>query len=83
MSSHPLSLAITIGFLTGWTTCSYLSNGKFDPGLGMENLIINGLSILLLFAANARHDEHIENNKKIQDSLDNLHEKVDNLDAGN
>lgn len=68
-AQHPLSLGIAIAFLVGWTASSYLSHGQFDNGLGMENLIINGLSILLLFAANsARNETH--------DKLDALHQHI-------
>lgn len=79
LSAHPLSLAATIGFLFGWTTTSLLSHGTFDNGLGIENLIINGLSILLLFSANSHHEDHKENAKNIRRSLDDLHDKVDDL----
>jgi len=59
-AEHPLSLGICVGFLIGWTTFSMLSKGTFDPGLGIENLIINGLSILLLFAANSKRNDHAD-----------------------
>lgn len=59
-AEHPLSLGLCVGFLIGWTTMAMLSHGSFDPGLGVENLIINGLSILLLFAANSKRNDHAD-----------------------
>lgn len=79
LAEHPLSLGVAVGFLIGWTTLAMLSKGSFDPGLGIENLIINGLSILLLFAANSNHADHKEANAEIKSSLEQLHNKVDDL----
>lgn len=75
LSKHPLSLAFTVGFLTAWTASAILSHGVFDPGLGIENLIINGLSILLLFAANS---QRVENHEALHERLDQLHEHITN-----
>ena len=76
LAQHPLSLGFAVGFLVAWTSLSLLSGGKFDNGLGIENLIINGLSILLLFAANtAREDNHDITHEK----LDQMHEKIDKV----
>jgi hypothetical protein len=81
LASHPLSLGVAVGFLIGWTAYSILSNGKFDPGLGIENLIINGLSILLLFAANSKSTAHAEASEArhdaINERLDALHEHIE------
>jgi hypothetical protein len=73
MAQHPLTLGLSVLFLFFWTLASLLSNGKFDNGLGIENLIINGLSILLLFAANSTRTDigHASRRK-----LDEIHEHV-------
>lgn len=78
MAEHPGSLALCVVFLIGWTAASLASNGKFDSGLGIENLIINGLSILLLFAANSKHTSYIDASAKHNQAL---HEKLDALTA--
>ena len=78
IAEHPVSLIACLAFLIGWTACSILSKGTFDSGLGIENLIINGLSILLLFAANSKRIEH---NEAIHDKLDQLHERITEKDS--
>ena len=73
---NPVSLGISISFLIGWTLASLLSHGTFDPNFGIGNLIINGLSILLLFAANSqRSDNHDTTHEK----LDEIHQHLKDL----
>jgi hypothetical protein len=80
LAQHPFSLGIAVGFLVAWTTASLLSGGKFDSGLGIENLIINGLSILLLFAANTAR----ENNHDVtHDRLDEINQNLLNIKENN
>lgn len=81
ISSHPLSFILAAVFLSGWLFGYFSSGGRFDPGLGIGNLIINGLGLILMFAAcslSQRAGQH----QALHDKLDSLHDKVDNLNVG-
>ena len=80
LAQHPLTLGFAICFLMTWTAASFLSSGKFDGSFNILNIIINGLSILLLFAANTgRQDNHDETHEK----LDEIHNHLKELSKNN
>lgn len=71
VSAHPLTFVGTSAFLAGWLCEYFMSHGRFDPGLGVGNLIINGLGLLLVFSAcslSARnHDKISEIHERVYD----------------
>lgn len=79
LSAHPLSFAVASFFLGAWVSAYFLSKQTFDPGLGIGNLIINGLGLLLMFAScaiSARAE------KALHDRADRLHDHINEVNSG-
>jgi hypothetical protein len=49
--AHPMSFACAIAFLGSWFAAGFSSHGRFDPGFGVGNLIVNGVGLVVMFAA--------------------------------
>lgn len=49
-SSHVLALPTAAGFLMFWTGLYFGTSGRFDPGLGVGNLIINASGWIISIA---------------------------------
>jgi hypothetical protein len=78
-SASPKTFVGACFFLSGWLGGYFLSGGKFDPGLGVGNLIINGLGLLLMFAACSLAANANQKSDDVKAAHDELHAKVDAL----
>ena len=84
VSAHPLAAPIAMLFLGIWIGAFFASAGKFDPGLGIGNLIINGLGLVLMFCscaisalALAGHQDTQERLDRHEEHLQAIREKTD------